>query len=136
MRRLSHVLVNGAAVASCDTPMWAVEGKSVTTVEGLGTPESPHPLQRARPFPNGATAMGALARSTEAGLIGCTQITEIKYTEGVSLVGLLPKEFELATVYSAAVCSRSAQPENAAALVKLLSGSRSAALRAAGGFEF
>lgn len=42
-----HVLVNGAAVASCDTPMWAVEGKSVTTVEGLGTPESPHPLQRA-----------------------------------------------------------------------------------------
>ena len=41
------MLVNGAAVASCDTPMWAVEGKSVTTVEGLGTPESPHPLQRA-----------------------------------------------------------------------------------------
>ena len=42
-----HVLVDGAAVASCDTPMWAVEGKSVITVEGLGTPESPHPLQRA-----------------------------------------------------------------------------------------
>ena len=42
-----HVLVDGAAVASCDTPMWAVEGKSVTTIEGLGTPESPHPLQRA-----------------------------------------------------------------------------------------
>lgn len=41
------VLVDGAAVASCDTPMWAVEGKSVTTVEGLGTPEAPHPLQRA-----------------------------------------------------------------------------------------
>ncbi len=41
------VLVDDAAVASCDTPMWAVEGKSVTTVEGLGTPESPHPLQRA-----------------------------------------------------------------------------------------
>ena len=42
-----HVLIDGAAVASCDTPMWAVEGKSVTTVEGLGTPDSPHPLQRA-----------------------------------------------------------------------------------------
>ena len=91
---------------------------------------------RLRPFPNGATAMGALAQSTEAGLIGCTQITEIKYTEGVTLVGPLPKEFELATVYSAAVCSGSAQPETAAALVKLLSGSRSAPLRAAGGFEF
>ena len=70
---------------------------------------------RLRPFPNGATAMGALAQSTEAGLIGCTQITEIKYTEGVTLVGPLPKEFELATVYSAAVCSGSAQPETAAA---------------------
>jgi len=91
---------------------------------------------RLRPFPNGATAMAALAQSIEAGLIGCTQITEIKYTEGVTLVGPLPKEFELATVYSAAVCSQSAHPETAAALVKLLSGPQSAALRAAGGFEF
>lgn len=41
------VLVDGHALASCDTPMWAVEGKSVTTVEGLGTPEAPHPLQQA-----------------------------------------------------------------------------------------
>jgi nicotinate dehydrogenase subunit A len=42
-----HVIVDGHAVASCDTPMWAVEGKSVTTLEGLGTPEAPHALQRA-----------------------------------------------------------------------------------------
>ena len=42
-----HVLVDGHAVTSCDTPLWAVAGKAVTTVEGLGTPESPHPLQRA-----------------------------------------------------------------------------------------
>lgn len=41
------VLVDGHAVASCDTPLWAAAGKSVTTVEGLGTPASPHPLQRA-----------------------------------------------------------------------------------------
>ena len=91
---------------------------------------------RLRPFPNGATAMRALAQSTEAKQIGCTQVTEIKYTEGVTLVGVLPKEFELATVYTAAVCRRSAHPETAAALVKLLCGPRSAALRAAGGFEF
>ena len=93
-------------------------------------------LPRLRPFPNGATAMRALAQSAEAKQIGCTQITEIKYTEGVTLVGPLPKEFELATVYSAAVCSGSAQPETAAALIELLSGARSAALRSAGGFEF
>lgn len=42
-----HVIVDGHALASCDTPMWAVAGKSVTTLEGLGTPEAPHALQTA-----------------------------------------------------------------------------------------
>lgn len=42
-----RVLVDGRAVASCDTPLWAVAGKSVTTIEGLGTEAAPHPLQRA-----------------------------------------------------------------------------------------
>jgi len=42
-----HVLVDGHAVASCDTPLWAAAGKEVTTLEGLGSPEKPHPLQRA-----------------------------------------------------------------------------------------
>ena len=41
------VLVDGHALASCSTPMWAVAGKAVTTVEGLGQPEAPHPLQQA-----------------------------------------------------------------------------------------
>jgi nicotinate dehydrogenase subunit A len=42
-----NVLIDGHAVASCDTPLWAASGKEITTVEGLGTPEKPHPLQRA-----------------------------------------------------------------------------------------
>jgi nicotinate dehydrogenase subunit A len=41
------VLIDGHAVAACTTPLWAVKDKSVTTVEGLGRPEAPHPLQRA-----------------------------------------------------------------------------------------
>jgi nicotinate dehydrogenase subunit A len=41
------VLVDGHTVAACTTPLWAVKGKSVTTVEGLGRPEAPHPLQEA-----------------------------------------------------------------------------------------
>jgi len=41
------VLIDGRAVASCDTPLWAAAGKRIVTVEGLGTPVSPHPLQRA-----------------------------------------------------------------------------------------
>lgn len=42
-----NVLIDGRAVAACDTPLWAAAGKSITTVEGLGTPERPHPLQSA-----------------------------------------------------------------------------------------
>ena len=42
-----HVLIDGQAVAACDTPLWAAVGKDITTVEGLGTPDAPHPLQRA-----------------------------------------------------------------------------------------
>jgi nicotinate dehydrogenase subunit A len=42
-----NVMIDGQAVASCDTPLWAAAGKDIVTVEGLGTPERPHPLQRA-----------------------------------------------------------------------------------------
>jgi nicotinate dehydrogenase subunit A len=42
-----YVLMDGVAVASCDTPMWAVDGKAIITVEGLGQAASPHPLQQA-----------------------------------------------------------------------------------------
>src|ERR1700682_3136792 len=41
------VMVDGRIVVSCSTPLSAVEGKSVTTVEGLGRPDAPHALQRA-----------------------------------------------------------------------------------------
>ena len=42
-----HVLIDGRSVAACDTPLWAAAGKTVVTVEGLGTEAKPHPLQRA-----------------------------------------------------------------------------------------
>ena len=42
-----HVLIDGQAVASCDTPLWAAAGKKITTVEGLGSAGRPHPLQAA-----------------------------------------------------------------------------------------
>jgi len=41
------VLVDGQAVMSCDTPLSAVAGKAVTTIEALGTPAEPNALQRA-----------------------------------------------------------------------------------------
>jgi nicotinate dehydrogenase subunit A len=41
------VVVGGQAVRSCNMPVGAASGKDITTVEGLGTPEKPHPLQAA-----------------------------------------------------------------------------------------
>lgn len=42
-----NVVVDDRAVASCDTPLWSVANKTVTTIEGLGTSDRPHPLQTA-----------------------------------------------------------------------------------------
>ena len=41
------VIADGKAVQSCDVPVSAMAGKSITTIEGIGTAEDPHPLQRA-----------------------------------------------------------------------------------------
>jgi nicotinate dehydrogenase subunit A len=41
------VHVDGRAAPSCSTPVRTVQGKSVTTIEGLGSPEKPDPLQAA-----------------------------------------------------------------------------------------
>ena len=87
-------------------------------------------------FSNGATSMRELAQSAAQRPIGCTQVTEINGTDGVRLVGALPKAFELATAYSAAVASRASDPALAARFVSLLAGIDSMALRRQGGFEF
>lgn len=41
------VLVDGQPQTACNLPLWALEGKRITTVEGLGSLEQPHPLQAA-----------------------------------------------------------------------------------------
>ena len=41
------VIVDGEAVRSCLVPVSTLSGKKVTTIEGLGTPAKPHPLQTA-----------------------------------------------------------------------------------------
>ena len=41
------VLIKGRPVRSCVTPSSSVEGSDITTLEGLGTVEKPHPIQKA-----------------------------------------------------------------------------------------
>jgi len=90
---------------------------------------------RLRPHPNGAAAMAALAAAPEARPIGCTQATEILATPGITLVAPLPSEFELVTIYTAAVTSRTAAPELARRFAALLAEPAQQPLRERLGFE-
>ena len=42
-----NVIVGDRAVAACDTPLWSGANKDIITIEGLGSAQHPHPLQRA-----------------------------------------------------------------------------------------
>jgi molybdate transport system substrate-binding protein len=85
--------------------------------------------------PNGATAMRALAAATAHGAIGCTQVTEIRYTPGIALAGPLPAEFELATVYSVAVSAGAAEPDLARQFARMLTAPKNRSVLEAAGFE-
>jgi molybdate transport system substrate-binding protein len=89
---------------------------------------------RLKPHPNGATAMKAMAACDDPQVIGCTQVTEILITPGVDLVADLPAVFELATVYTAGVCTASQHPAVAQQLIDLLASPAHAAMRQQGGF--
>jgi nicotinate dehydrogenase subunit A len=41
------ILIDGYSVMACDTPLWSAAGKSVITIEGLGSSAVPHALQQA-----------------------------------------------------------------------------------------
>lgn len=103
-------------------------------LKSLGLDEQLAPALRR--FPNGATAMAELARSEHAIAIGCTQLTEINYTEGVERVDALPPEFELATDYTLGICTAAREPAHAQVLADLLAGPASQQVRRQGGFEF
>lgn len=106
----------------------------MNVLKALGLDQELQPALRR--YPNGATAMAQMAKSTAANAIGCTQETEINYTPGVELVGSLPQEFELATDYTLGVCTGSRQPELARQLAELVAGPASAQIRRQGGFAF
>ena len=89
---------------------------------------------RFRTYPNGATAMREMARASGY-VLGGTQVTEINYTQGVDLIGLFPKEFELATVYTLGIATQAKQTQLAQQLADQLTSDSTRALRTALGFE-
>ena len=90
---------------------------------------------RLRSYPSGTAAMAALAQSPGVQCVGCTQVTEICATPGVKLVGPLPGEFELATVYAVGVCTQTGQPGLARRFARMVSGPESLELRIKAGFD-
>jgi len=89
---------------------------------------------RLRVFPNGAAAMQALAEVKSGRPIGCTQATEILNTPGVTLVGNLPRDFALATVYRLGISTEARSPDLARRLAALLTGEATRDLRRKLGF--
>jgi molybdate transport system substrate-binding protein len=89
---------------------------------------------RLQVHPNGATAMGQLARSAAAKPIGCTQSTEIIGTPGIIPSGPLPAGCQLETMYTAAVTTQGKKASQARALIELLTSDATAATRRAAGF--
>jgi molybdate transport system substrate-binding protein len=89
---------------------------------------------RLKIYPNGATAMRQLAASDAKRPLGCTQSTEIIATSGVELSGSLPRGYDLATTYTAAITVQSVHVKTAQALIDLLTAAKTDELRAQAGF--
>lgn len=132
---LKAALLAGSAIYFPDAVRATAGIHFAKVMEALGIRAALEP--RFRTYAAGAIAMREMAATaaTEAGLIGCTQVTEIQYTPGVELVGLLPPEFELSTTYTAAAAA-AADNALAAAFIALLTDASTRTLRADGGFEF
>jgi molybdate transport system substrate-binding protein len=94
---------------------------------------------RLRAFPNGAAAMAALAAQGDphavGTAVGITQVSEILYTPGVQLLGVLPAPHGLATLYSAAVVRGASNADAAMHLLRRLAAPERARWRRESGFQ-
>lgn len=123
-----------ASVIVCPDPATATAGKIVMKLmERLGVATQVE--DRMQFFPNGNAAMKWLAASNGNFELGITQNTEILPVPGVTLVGPLPDEFQMKTVYTAGVAARTAQPELAREFVTRLTAEEFRPSLRAAGFE-
>ena len=130
--QLKAALLVASAIYFPDPQLATAGIHFMKVLNGLGIAHTVAP--KLRPFPNGNTAMNAMAACDDTTVIGCTQVTEILITAGIDLVANLPLEFELATMYTAGVRSTSTCAAEAQAMIDILTSTENAALRAKGGF--
>lgn len=85
------VIIDGAAIRSCSLAVTAAEGRKVTTLHGVGTPDKPHPLQSAW---------------IEEQVNQCGYCISGWILEGVALLARNPKptEDDVRTAFSSLVC--------------------------------
>jgi len=67
--------------------------------------------------------------------LGFQQLSELIHLPGIDVIGLLPPEIQLVTVFSAAVCTTSARPEVARALLSFMGSSEADAAKRRHGME-
>ncbi|SRR5258708_7277915 len=84
-------------------------------------------------YPDGTNAMEAVARGEAA--IAAGQMSEIMPVKGIDIVGALPEELQLKTIYAAGLAAKSAAPEAARALLRLLVSNEMAPVFTANGFD-
>ena len=85
-------------------------------------------------FPNGVTAMTAMASSPAKQPIGCTQMTEVLGTDGVDLVAPLPPGYDLSTTYTVGISASAKNADAARVLAQLLTSPDKETVRRAAGF--
>ncbi len=129
---LSRVLREAAAVYLPDPVIATAGAQFVRMCETLGIAAVVTPKLRA--FPNGFAAMTRMAHERVPGAIGCTQITEILWVQGVELVAPLPQSLQVPTTYSLGIAARSVDPAAARAFAERLVGTDAAARLSIAGF--
>ena len=84
------VLIDGHNVMSCDTPLWAAAGKTITTIEALGSLDAPGVLQRAF-IAEQAAQCGYCARMRRPAAV-CRARSGISWLMSFTASPLQPKE--------------------------------------------
>lgn len=127
---LRRLLASASAIYFSDPKKSTAGIHFMKVLNALGFTDS----SQYRTYPDGSTAMAAMAAAGDPRAVGCTQITEIITVPGVELIGFLPAPYELSTPYAAAVTVQTQKAELARAFVAHISASQFSDEREKAGF--